>query len=100
MALEFPELRIVGGHIGHPWTQEMISLLTRCENVFVDTSALYAVLDADDELGGNNRQLSVLAQKFREVPRLPSQKGAERVLGLPEDGFETGDTTGWGATQP
>jgi predicted TIM-barrel fold metal-dependent hydrolase len=39
VALEFPELQIVAGHIGHPWTQEMISLLTKCENVFVDTSA-------------------------------------------------------------
>jgi len=39
VALEFPELRIVAGHIGHPWTQEMISLLDKCENVYVDTSA-------------------------------------------------------------
>lgn len=39
VALEFPELRIVAGHIGHPWTQEMISVLAKCENVFVDTSA-------------------------------------------------------------
>jgi predicted TIM-barrel fold metal-dependent hydrolase len=42
VALEFPELKIVAGHIGHPWTQEMISLLTKCENVFVDTSAYVA----------------------------------------------------------
>ena len=39
VALEFPELRIVAGHIGHPWTHEMISLLDKCENVYVDTSA-------------------------------------------------------------
>jgi predicted TIM-barrel fold metal-dependent hydrolase len=26
VALTFPELRIVGGHIGHPWTDEMIGL--------------------------------------------------------------------------
>ncbi len=42
VALEFPELRIVAGHIGHPWTQEMISLLAKCENVYVDTSAYVA----------------------------------------------------------
>ena len=29
VALEFPELVIVGGHIGYPWTAEMISLATR-----------------------------------------------------------------------
>lgn len=29
VALEFPELKIVGGHIGYPWTAEMISLATK-----------------------------------------------------------------------
>jgi predicted TIM-barrel fold metal-dependent hydrolase len=39
VALEFPELVIVGGHIGAPWTEEMISLATKYPNVFIDTSA-------------------------------------------------------------
>lgn len=39
VACEFPELVIVGGHIGYPWTQEMIALATKYENVFIDTSA-------------------------------------------------------------
>ena len=39
VALEFPELVIVGGHIGHPWTDEMISLATKYPNVYIDTSA-------------------------------------------------------------
>jgi predicted TIM-barrel fold metal-dependent hydrolase len=39
VALEFPELVIVGGHIGYPWTDEMISLATKYENVYIDTSA-------------------------------------------------------------
>ncbi len=39
VALEFPELRIVGGHIGAPWTQEMISLATKFPNLYIDTSA-------------------------------------------------------------
>ncbi|MEM9533730.1 MAG: amidohydrolase family protein [Pseudomonadota bacterium] len=39
VALEFPELKIVGGHIGHPWTDEMISLATIFPNVYIDTSA-------------------------------------------------------------
>ena len=33
VALEFPELRIVAGHIGAPWTQEIISLATKFPNV-------------------------------------------------------------------
>jgi hypothetical protein len=39
VALQFPELKIVCGHIGHPWTDEMISLAWKYENVFIDTSA-------------------------------------------------------------
>jgi len=42
VALEFPELRIVAGHIGAPWTGEMLSLATRFENVYIDTSAYKA----------------------------------------------------------
>lgn len=39
VALDFPELTIVGGHIGYPWTQEAIAVATKHENVFIDTSA-------------------------------------------------------------
>jgi len=39
VACEFPELVIVGGHIGYPWTEEMISLTRKYENVYIDTSA-------------------------------------------------------------
>jgi len=42
VALEFPELRIVAGHIGFPWTSEIISLATKFPNVYVDTSAYKA----------------------------------------------------------
>lgn len=39
VALTFPDLRIVCGHIGHPWTAEMIGLAWKHDNVFIDTSA-------------------------------------------------------------
>lgn len=39
VALDFPELVIVGGHIGHPWTDEMLALCWKHENVHLDTSA-------------------------------------------------------------
>ncbi|TNE86045.1 MAG: amidohydrolase [Deltaproteobacteria bacterium] len=39
VALDFPELVIVGGHIGYPWTTEMIALATKYDNVYIDTSA-------------------------------------------------------------
>jgi uncharacterized protein len=39
VALDFPELKIVGGHIGFPWVNEMISLAMKYPNVYIDTSA-------------------------------------------------------------
>jgi predicted TIM-barrel fold metal-dependent hydrolase len=42
VALEFPELRIVAGHIGAPWTQEIVSIATKFPNVYVDSSAYKA----------------------------------------------------------
>jgi predicted TIM-barrel fold metal-dependent hydrolase len=42
VALDFPELAIVGGHIGYPWTDEAIAVATKHENVFIDTSAYVA----------------------------------------------------------
>jgi|SRR5215475_12719794 len=49
VAHEFPELRIVGGHIGFPWVNEMISLMMKHPNVYVDTSA-YKVTRFPQEL--------------------------------------------------
>lgn len=42
VALDFPELVIVGGHIGYPWTEEAIAVATKHENVYIDTSAYTA----------------------------------------------------------
>lgn len=39
VALDFPELNIVAGHIGYPWTEEAIAVATKHENVYIDTSA-------------------------------------------------------------
>lgn len=39
VAVDFPELRIVAGHIGAPWTDEMIAVAAKHPNVWIDTSA-------------------------------------------------------------
>ena len=39
VALDFPELVIVAGHIGYPWTEEMIAVARKHEHVHIDTSA-------------------------------------------------------------
>lgn len=40
--LDFPELVVVGGHVGFPWLDEVLSLTVKFPNFYVDTSA-YAV---------------------------------------------------------
>jgi predicted TIM-barrel fold metal-dependent hydrolase len=42
VALDFPELVIVGGHIGYPWTEEMVAVARKHEHVYIDTSAYTA----------------------------------------------------------
>ena len=42
VAIDFPELVIIGGHIGYPWTEEMIAVARKHENVYIDTSAYTA----------------------------------------------------------
>jgi uncharacterized protein len=39
VALDFPELVIVCGHVGYPWTEEMVAVARKHENVYIDTSA-------------------------------------------------------------
>ena len=39
VAIDFPELTIVGGHIGYPWTDEAVAVATKHANVYIDTSA-------------------------------------------------------------
>ncbi|MGI9440804.1 MAG: amidohydrolase family protein [Parvibaculales bacterium] len=39
VALDFPELTIVAGHIGYPWTQEAVAVATKHDNIYIDTSA-------------------------------------------------------------
>jgi predicted TIM-barrel fold metal-dependent hydrolase len=39
IAIYFKELRIIGIHIGYPWTEEMISVALRFPNVYIATDA-------------------------------------------------------------
>lgn len=49
VAIDFPELTIVGGHVGYPWSEEMVAVSTKHENVYIDTSA-YTVKRYPQEL--------------------------------------------------
>ena len=37
--LDFPELVVVGGHVGFPWVNELTSLMFKFPNLYLDTSA-------------------------------------------------------------
>jgi predicted TIM-barrel fold metal-dependent hydrolase len=39
VAIDFPELKLLGIHIGIPWTDEMISMAWKHENVFIGVDA-------------------------------------------------------------
>lgn len=41
VACDFPKLKIVLAHLGHPWEPETIAIIRRNENVYADISALY-----------------------------------------------------------
>jgi predicted TIM-barrel fold metal-dependent hydrolase len=41
VAVEYPELRIVLAHLGHPWEAEAIAAVRKQPHLFADVSALY-----------------------------------------------------------
>jgi predicted TIM-barrel fold metal-dependent hydrolase len=41
VACDFPDLKLVLAHLGHPWEAETIAVIRRNENVYADISALY-----------------------------------------------------------
>ncbi len=88
VACEFPELVIVGGHIGYPWTTEMIAMATKYPNVYIDTSA-YKPSRYPPELvaymRGHGRKKVLFGSNFPMLT--PSQCLAEvDQLGLDDEG--------------
>lgn len=41
VALHFPELKILASHIGYPWTDEMIAMAWKHDNVYIDVGTHY-----------------------------------------------------------
>ncbi len=87
VALDFPELVIVAGHLGHPWTEEAIGLAWKHDNLYLDTSAhapryypeailrFVATYGSEKVLFGTN------------YPQLPLERCAAeaRALNLPDE---------------
>lgn len=87
VALDFPELVIVGGHIGHPWTTEMIALATKYPNVYIDTSAYKASRFPEEltrYLRGHGKKKVLFGSNFPMIT--PAECLAELdALALPDD---------------
>lgn len=86
VALDFPELVIVAGHIGYPWTQEMIAVATKHENVYIDTSA-YTVMRYPPEivqyLKSNGRRKVLFGTNY------PMIRPAKALEGIDDLGLDT-----------
>ena len=40
VAMEFPELRMIVAHLGHPWEEDLVALIRKAPNVYADISAV------------------------------------------------------------
>jgi predicted TIM-barrel fold metal-dependent hydrolase len=82
IALTFPELTIVGGHIGYPWTDEMIAVAWKHERVYIDTSAYLPAYYPPQLLkfmNSNGRDKVLFGTNF---PQLSLTKCAEEARAL------------------
>ena len=89
--LEFPELVVVGGHVGYPWIDEVLSLATKYPNFHIDTSAyaahrLPAALVA--YMRGRGRTRVLFGTNW---PMLDAERALARLgdLGLDDDATES-----------
>ena len=90
VALEFPELRIVAGHIGAPWTQEIISLATKFPNLYIDTSAYKASrypADFAEFLRGRGSKKVLFGTNYPMLTAAACLEGLES-LGLDDEAAE------------
>ena len=87
VAIDFPELVIVCGHVGYPWTTEMIAVADKHPNVYIDTSAYVAnryPAELVDYLRGRGRSKVLFGSNF---PMLTPARALARLdeLGLEPD---------------
>ena len=82
VAIDFPELVVVGGHIGYPWTEEMIAVATKHPNVYIDTSA-YTIRRYPpalvDYLRGHGRDKVLFGTNWPMVPPVKALEGLDEL---------------------
>jgi len=84
--MDFPELVVVGGHVGVPWMAEVLSLARKCPNFHVDTSA-YTMRRLPPELvrwmKGRGRTRVLFGSNYPMIPPGACLAGID-ALGLDE----------------
>lgn len=92
VAIDFPELKIIGIHIGHPWTEEMISMAWKHKNVFIGVDAhapkywepnLVRFLNGrgqDKVLFGTDWPIIEFERAMREIDALELKESAKHKL--------------------
>jgi len=88
VALDFPELVIVCGHVGYPWTEEMVAVARKHENVYIDTSA-YTLTRLPHELirfmkTGTGRRKVLFGTNYPMIAPAHALAGLDE-LGLDDD---------------
>lgn len=41
VAMDFPRLRMIVAHLGHPWEADLVALIRKCPNLYTDISAVH-----------------------------------------------------------
>ncbi|HEB90159.1 MAG TPA: amidohydrolase [Deltaproteobacteria bacterium] len=86
--LDLPELVVVGGHVGFPWIDEVVSLAHKYPNFFVDTSAYTVKRLPPSFVGfmrGAGRDRVLFGTNWPMIPHARCLEGLED-LGLGEAG--------------
>ena len=52
IALDFPDLKIIGSHTGWPWVEEMVAVMQNHSNVYVTSSCHYPKTDWENPVTG------------------------------------------------
>ncbi len=87
IALDFPELVIVCGHVGYPWTEEMVAVARKHENVYIDTSAYTTRAPTRGARGvhedRHRRAKSVVRQQLSDDRAIPRPGRTRRLAAFP-----------------
>lgn len=86
VARDFPDLRIVAGHLGWPWVDECLALATKYPNFFIDTSGhtptRYPAELVQFAASRRGREKVMFGTDY---PALPLEKTTRRARQLPLD---------------